>query len=194
MSEVGKFRRELVASLVESFGALPLMVDVEEVVGGLTRGWQARADRSEDSVRWHLVLPPRPLDAEERAEVDAERAVRAWLAGDGKEAPPPGVSVWDLLAQKRWWVGADAVPVRLGDMSARRRANLLAWFERSAPALREREAMWLSLNAPDDVVADMLARDDAGSDRAALSWLHEQPLVRRLRRMVKADRVLEEDE
>ncbi|NUT90827.1 MAG: hypothetical protein HOY78_02240 [Saccharothrix sp.] len=149
-------------------------------------------------VRFEVITPFRELNADEAAERDRRRLASRWVYGDHKTPPPPGVSVLDLLDQQKWWVTKDGKAMRLREMSPGHRANLLALLERKAVELRKTENWrYITADAPDEVVDAAIAEEVAPDERKrkqARKWLHQQPLVKRLRALVKADATLAEDD
>lgn len=147
-------------------------------------------------VAWSVKTAPRPLNAEEQAGQDQVQTLRDWLRGDQQTAPPVTIGLEDLLDQSRWWVTKDKQAMRLRDMTPSHRANLLALLERNALAWHDAINMHYMLNAPDDVWHEFereLARPDEARRKAARKWLRGKPLVKRLRKLVKADALLAGD-
>jgi hypothetical protein len=155
-------------------------------------------DKHVDVVRFEIRTPFRELNADEVAERDRRRLAGRWVYGDHKTPPPPGVSHMDLLRQNRWWITKDGRAMRLRDMAPSHRANLLAPLERQAVQLRTAgNWRYITADAPDEVVDAAIAEETAPMERRrkeARKWLHQQPLVKRLRALVKADATLAEDD
>ena len=205
---------------------LPHTPDIDglsrQVVDAITEGWSARRDfryfrdaagmvlnaanlvggfvgpesACVDVVAWHVSLPVRELNAEERKVVNERDALREWLQGDGKTPPPPQIRFEDLLEQDRWWVTRDKQVMRLKDMAPSHRANTLKMLERNALAWYDTILMNSMIGAPDDVETMINAElhgSEAARRKAAAKWLRSQPLVKRLRKLGKAVRILAAD-
>lgn len=188
-----------------------------QVVADLTRGWTAEkhdtlfrdargyvrdgrrltgpdpGDPAEHvpMVRYTVTTAAREFNAEELAALERRRSVASWEFGDHSTPPPPGTSLGTLLRQDRWWMTRDDKAMTLEEMHPAHRANLLAFLERNAMAYRDAINQRHMFNAPDGV-AEEFERDlyapEEERRRAARKWLRKKPLVKRLRRMVKADK------
>lgn len=144
-------------------------------------------------VAWSVKTAPRPLNEQEQAEQDQVQTLRDWLRGDQQTEPPVTIGLEDLMDQSRWWVTKDKQVMRLRDMAPSHRANLLALLERNALGWQDAINNRYLLNAPDGVWEEFereLAQPDEVRRKAARKWLHSKPLVKKLRKLVKADTIL----
>jgi len=141
---------------------------------------------------YEITTPPRRLTPKESGEEARRRAVWAWRYGPDayRDEPPDGVDALALLEQDRWWVTGDRRKLLVRDMHPKHRANTLAMLRRNAAGYFE-TAMFNTLRGadalePPDAVVDAWERS-LGDERAAAEWLKGQPLVRKLRRLVRRD-------
>lgn len=204
-----EFRAELAAALGKAFDDAGVVVSgadiaasaaIRDAVATVTADWRVGkgAPKSHDhplyewpdKVRFEIHTKPRELNADEVADRERSMARWEWKRGvdDFKSEPPKGITRLDLLGQKVWWITKEDVRVKLVDMNPGHRANTLALLERQAEQMHLVYAgSGVFMNAPDDVQASLENEDPR-------KWLSKQPLIKRLRRMVKADRVLAGDE
>lgn len=146
-----------------------------------------------DMVFWEIGTAPRELTADERTEREAQEARSSWVYGDHSTPPPVGVRLGDLLRQSGWWITKDRQVLRLEDMAPTHRANTLAMLRRGAVKIHESETWRWMTGAPDDVVDSAIAETSGTPEERqarAWKWLRKQPLVKRLRELVKADRLM----
>lgn len=128
---------------------------------------------------------------EQRAQ-EQRLAAHVWTMDDHDEPPPAGVTTAMLLEQDVWWKPEKADPIRLEDMAVTHQANLLGWLYRRAAGFHGhavgRFASFMSgpLAPGGDMACDDADREFDGlisTDPAA--WMAEQPLVRRLTKLIK---------
>lgn len=212
MSALKEFREELVTALMRSLGDRVMSTElastatdqVRAAVATATEGWSVdkRTPSGDDHPlhegqgrrQYAITTRPRPLTDDERAEVERRTAVANWRYGPDahRDEPPDGIGIAALLEQKRWWVSKDGRRTRVGDMHPRHRANVLAFLRRNAVELHDGVTSAVMLGGggmfePPDEVVDEWVRS-LGDRKAADEWLDEQPLIRKLRKLVKADR------
>lgn len=146
-----------------------------------------------DMVFWEVSTPPRELTDEESAERDARKVRSSWVYGDHSTPPPVDLRRGDLIEQSTWWITKDKQVLRLEDMAPTHRANTLALLRRGAVKLHESETWRWMTNAPDDVLDSAIAETTGTPEERqarAWKWLKKRPLVKRLRELVKADRII----
>lgn len=123
--------------------------------------------------------------AEKRAEV------YLWALSDHTEPPPPAAGFHHLKDQKTWWVSKDGTVHKIAEMALQHKRNLLAFLERHAEALKMNEEYALISSFPDhpsDGVADALDGIMNEMDATPTTkWLRKLPLVKALRKSIKAD-------
>jgi hypothetical protein len=133
--------------------------------------------------------------AEEAAEItqriERRQTAWQWSAGDQSDPPPEGVGLLELLDQRVWWRPKDAEPLRLEEMEPSHRAHLLAFLRRNAGRYK-RGAEWSFLGSigghHGDMAGDMLdSIMDELLETKPQNWIEQQPLVKRLRKLVKRD-------
>lgn len=100
-------------------------------------------------------------------------------------------NVYELLDQDMVWETKDGMTLLVEQMTPGHIHNLLAWFERKAPAIKERLAWHLLLNGPredsSDAVHDMFEHNmDVFDAQPPLVWLDEKPLIKKLRELQRA--------
>jgi hypothetical protein len=173
-----------------SFGAILNAVTTVTWDWGVSKGAPKSHDHPEyegpDMVRFEVCTKARELNADEAAERERRMARSQWKHGANAHEgePPDGIGALDLLEQSEWWVTKDGQKLRLKDMAPSHRANTLALLRRGAFTLHLAHVSSPIFNdAPDSVTNELVAEDSA-------EWLEKQPLIRRLRNMVKADQVL----
>jgi len=195
------FREELTDALVGELDRLVVTRADRDLlrlaVRTATDGWTVRkravTGPSVDGQRFYeITTPPRRLTPAEAEKQGRREAVRASRYGpDAHRAEPPdGVGALALLEQDRWWVTHDKRKLRVKGMHPKHRANTLAMLRRNAVDYFNVAAFNVmggvgALEPPDDVV-DSWQRS-MGNPEAAAEWLEEQPLVRKLRRLVRRD-------
>lgn len=125
----------------------------------------------------HIV---RDQTAEEIATAEAilnqVTALADWKYGKKpyKTAPPPEVSILDLLEQKRWWVTREKKALRIKDMDWDHRHNVLRILRGKGLQLHLAycsSSIWH--DAPEEVLNGLAAMDPH-------AWLEERPLVKKL--------------
>lgn len=133
--------------------------------------------------------------AEEAAEItqriERRQTAWQWSAGDQSEPPPEGVGLLGLLDQRVWWRPKDAEPLRLEEMEPSHRAHLLAFLRRNAARYKSAEWSFLSSTGGHhgDMAGDMLdSIMDELLETKPQNWIEQQPLVKRLRKLVEKDR------
>lgn len=134
-----------------------------------------------------------------RDETDAERQAHEerieaalWHPEDGP--PPKRVSAVRLLEQRVWWVPREEPPIKLKDMAPSHRKHLLAFLRRNAARYKQyAEVQFIGLatgpmgpggDAATDAVNSAM---DELFNQSPKDWLEEQPLVKRLAKMVTRD-------
>jgi hypothetical protein len=132
--------------------------------------------------------------ADEKAAREAEQkkrlAVSMWR--HTHEGPPPaGVGFESLRDQRVWWVTKDGTAMKIADMALSHRRNTLGFLERHAATLKM-NAEWALVRSfpgdPSDGVADALDSIQGEMESTtAIDWLNQQPLVKALRKSIKAD-------
>jgi hypothetical protein len=134
----------------------------------------------------------RALTGDEQHAQERRHAALIWSVGDGATPPPAGVGVTTLLEQDVWWKPAKADPIRLDDMAVTHQANMLDWLYRRAQRFHEREigqfASLLSgpLGPSGDGAVDGAEREfDQLCEQDAVTWMGEQPLARRLAKLIR---------
>lgn len=209
MNTAGEFRAELAAALTKALDEAGALVKagpdaspnpIFDAVAMATSDWSVSkgAPKSHedplyegpDMVRFKIYTRPRELNADELAERDRRLARSQWKHGANAHegAPPEGTSMYDLLEQSEWWVTRDGQKLRLKDMAPSHRTNTLALLRRNVIYLHLTHVSSPIFNdAPDSVINELTEEDSA-------AWLEKQPLIRRLRNMVEADRVLAGDD
>lgn len=160
--------------------------DLELAVRLMTAGWRAtKKTRHKGPERFYEVITPDREPTGPERELDTAREARdEWVYRTHDESVPPPLSVTtrDLLDQKVWWIAAEQRVMRIDDMTPEHRVNLLAHLNKRALGLQMDE--WMSglfLGAPDEVA-------DQAAEETAIHWLHRQPLVRRLKTLIRRDR------
>lgn len=138
--------------------------------------------KHEDVVFFEILTAERSLNDAEREARERHQSRLGWLYGPNRyEGPPPAdVRMWQLLEQRKWWRTADGQVLRLKEMEPSHRVNVLRMLWRQAESLH-REYTWSTFGgAPFDVQAEAEAEDP-------WEWVREQPLYRRLAKLVKKD-------
>lgn len=136
-------------------------------------------EEHEPLVHYVVRTAPRARTPQEREADERRRAVWQWEGGDHEQAPPPGVGMLALLEQRYWWIRKGGERVRLEDMGPAHRRSLLGFLRDRALDLQHAESRRY-LSAPDGIFEEFLSRDP-------VKWLHTQPLVKRLSKMVSLD-------
>lgn len=123
--------------------------------------------------------------AEKRAEV------YLWALSDHSEPPPPGTGFHHLKDQKTWWVSKDGTAHKIAEMALSHRRNLLAYLQRNADGLKMNEEYALISGFGADLsdgVADALDQIQGEMESTPSGkWLRKLPLVKALRKSIKAD-------
>lgn len=194
-------REEMKAFLTDRLPALDQPEDMENAIDAILAA--GGVSLSVELVHPHVLQPDGTLnivrmtisfDRDETTEEIAEReavSVRRleafrWEPGDGP--PPKGVTRAQLFEQTVWWTSQDG-PIRLSDMASSHLENTYKWLQRRAEALKMRADLALIgsfPNNPSDGVADALDQIQDDMNRTSASdWLESQPLVKRMRKLIK---------
>lgn len=146
--------------------------------------------RYEISVTWRRDETTAEHDAR-LAAMEKRAEVYLWALSNHAEPPPPGIGFHHLKAQKTWWVSKDGTVHKIAEMALQHKRNLLAFLERNAEALKMSEEYALISSFPDDPsdgVADALdGIMDEMDSTPTTKWLRKLPLVKALRKSIKAD-------
>lgn len=100
-------------------------------------------------------------------------------------------NIIDLLEQDEYWVTATGERLRVVEMEASHRSNLLRFLRRRAEAYKFRYEIECAFFGPTDEANGEMAVDVYSSDlnqlmeQDAAEWLETFPLVRRLARLVE---------
>lgn len=194
---IEELRGELAATLAAQFEKTgPIIVTPEvarEMVDKFTAEWRVTKGSptshehplydGPEMVRLAITTKPRELNAEELAERERWLARSTWKYSENKDEaePPTDTNVLDLLDQRTWWITKDRQVMQVDDMAPSHRANTLGLLRRGANTLHLAYGMQgVFSNAPDEVTNELAEGNPA-------EWLEEQPLVKRLRKLVKRD-------
>jgi hypothetical protein len=125
---------------------------------------------------------------EERERVDA----MLWRPQDGP--PPRRVPITRLLEQRTWWRPRDADPIRLVDMEPSHRHHLLGFLRRNAARYKSAAEwnMFGMMSGPMGPSGDMATDAVEGImdeliDQRPEVWIDQQPLAKRLCKLIKRD-------
>lgn len=125
------------------------------------------------------------------AAAEKRAAVYLWAMGPHDDPPPPGTGFHQLKDQKVWWVSKDGTAHKIAEMALSHRRNLLAFLERNADGLKMKEE-WALISGfggeLSDGVADALDQIQGEMEATpSTKWLRKLPLVKALRKSIKAD-------
>lgn len=125
------------------------------------------------------------------AAMERRGAVAVWSLSDHAEPPPPGTGFHELKTQHTWWVSKDGRVHKIAEMALSHRRNLLAFLERNAAGLKMNEEWALVSGFGADLsdgIADALDQiQDEMAATPSTKWLRKLPLVKALRKSIKAD-------
>lgn len=128
---------------------------------------------------------------ERMAAAEKRAALYLWTLDPEDQPPPPGAGFHHLKDQKIWWVTKAGNVLKIAEMTLSHRRNLLAFLERNAEALKMSEDWALVSSFPDDPsdgVADALDQIQGEMEQTPTGkWLRKLPLVKALRKSIKAD-------
>lgn len=107
-------------------------------------------------------------------------------------------NLYDLLDQDVIWESKDGKTLLVEQMAPAHIHNLLAWFERRAPAIKSRYDLRFALSGAEplgpsgDMTCDAFeSACDELWETPPLVWLNEQPLIKKLRELQRAYREAE---
>lgn len=213
---LNEFRKRMTADLSELLSDVGVG-RLSDAVNKITENWDAKIDHDlvrdalgkvVDEVRAPHVKTVEPVTrivritatgSIRRDEADEERqahedrlAAVLWRPEDGP--PPARVSAVRLLEQRIWWIPRNEPAIRLKDMEPSHRKYLLAFLHRNAARYKQyAEVQFIGmatgpLGPGGDMAIDAVdSAMDELFEQPSKDWLEEQPLVKRLSRMVARD-------